>query len=83
VLFGGVLMSWLGWQSVFFINVPVGIGVLFGPLRAVPVRARSGGVRGRLDVPGAVTLVAALLVLVYAIEGTREYGWASPGSSSA
>jgi len=77
VLFGGVLTSLLGWQSVFFINVPIGIAVLFGTLRAVPAGARSGGVRGRLDVPGAVSLVAGLLVLVYAVEGTREYGWAS------
>src|SRR5918911_3555269 len=63
VLLGGALTSWLGWQSVFFINVPIGIAVLFGTLRAVPAGARAPGVRGRLDVPGAASLVAGLLVL--------------------
>jgi EmrB/QacA subfamily drug resistance transporter len=77
VLFGGALTSWLGWQSVFFINVPIGIAVMVGTLRSVPPASRAGRARGRLDIPGAVILVAGLLVLVYGIEGTREHGWAS------
>ena len=77
VLFGGVLTSWLGWQAVFFINVPIGIAVLLGTLHSVPAGTRPGPERARLDVPGAVSLVAGLLVLVYAIESTREHGWAS------
>jgi MFS family permease len=52
VLLGGILTSSLGWQAVFFINVPIGIAVLVGALRALPAGARPGRVRGRLDVPG-------------------------------
>ncbi|HYJ74710.1 MAG TPA: MFS transporter, partial [Kineosporiaceae bacterium] len=77
VLFGGALTSWLGWQAVFFINVPIGVAVLVGTLRSVPTDARPARARGRLDVPGAAALVSGLLVLVYTIESTREHGWAS------
>jgi EmrB/QacA subfamily drug resistance transporter len=74
VLLGGILTSWLGWRSVFLINVP--IGTIAGALalhRIAPVR----GVRRRLDVPGAASVVAGLVVLVYAIEGTAAHGWGS------
>ena len=39
MLFGGALTSALGWRAVFFINVPIGIAVVVGTLRAV---ARGG-----------------------------------------
>ena len=78
VLFGGALTSALGWQAVFFINVPIGAAVVLGTLRAV---ARGGSQRGalrRLDVPGALTLVTGLLALVFGIEATRSAGWTAP-----
>jgi EmrB/QacA subfamily drug resistance transporter len=76
VVLGGVLTSGLGWEWVFFINVPVGlvagIGVV-GVVEDTPGR----GVGGRLDVLGAVTAVAGLVALIYAIEGANEHGWGS------
>ena len=77
VLFGGILTSTLGWQSVFFINVPVGIGVGLLAPRLIPAAARPGRERGQLDVAGAATLMAGLVSLVLAIEGTSEHGWTS------
>src|SRR3954463_8939389 len=57
VLFGGALTSALGWRAVFLVNVPIGIAVVVGTLRAVTGgRSRAGALR-RLDVPGALTLV--------------------------
>ena len=67
VLFGGLLTSVLDWRAVFFINVPIGIVTLLGVLHVVPPgRLPAPGFRG-LDVPGAVTLVGGLLLLVNAV----------------
>src|SRR5215207_4277169 len=76
LLFGGMLTTWLGWEWVFFINVPVGIATALLTWHLVSPAAGSGGLR-RLDVLGALTLVSGLVVLVYAIEGTSTHGWGS------
>jgi Na+/melibiose symporter-like transporter len=61
---------------VFFINVPIGIAAGIGVLRLVPDAVPAG--RGRLpDVVGAVTAVAGLVLLIYAIEGATDHGWGS------
>uniref|UniRef100_UPI00110D11D2 MFS transporter n=1 Tax=Modestobacter excelsi TaxID=2213161 RepID=UPI00110D11D2 len=78
VLFGGALTSALGWRAVFFINVPIGIAVLLGTLRAVAGSGSQPGALRRLDVPGALTLVGGLLALVFGIEATRSAGWTAP-----
>jgi EmrB/QacA subfamily drug resistance transporter len=76
VLLGGVLTSALSWEWVFFINVPVGIAVVALTLRLVPA-GRPAVAAGRLDLPGAVSVVAGLMVLVYALDGTSDHGWGS------
>jgi EmrB/QacA subfamily drug resistance transporter len=76
VVLGGILTSGLGWEWVFFINVPVGVATAVGVLRVVP-DARPTATGRRLDVVGAVTAVAGLVLLVYAIEGANEHGWGS------
>ena len=76
VLFGGVLTTALSWEWVFLINVPVGLAVIALTLRLIPA-GRPAGRETRLDLPGAVTVVAGLMVLVYALDGTSEHGWGS------
>jgi EmrB/QacA subfamily drug resistance transporter len=76
VLLGGILTSWMGWESVFFINLPVGLVALGAARHLLPADAGSGGL-SRLDVPGAAALVSGLVLLVYAIEGTGTHGWGS------
>jgi MFS family permease len=76
VVLGGVLTSGLGWEWVFFINVPIGLATGIGVLRIVP-GARPTAVGRRLDVLGAATAVAGLVLLVYGIEGANEHGWGS------
>jgi EmrB/QacA subfamily drug resistance transporter len=76
VVLGGLLTSWLGWESVFFINVPIGIAVGFLALRLVPASPPAVSDR-RLDVPGAISVVAGLVLLVFAIQGTSQHGWGS------
>jgi EmrB/QacA subfamily drug resistance transporter len=76
VVLGGVLTWSLGWEWVFFINVPVGLIAGVGVLRVVP-SAPPAAAAQRLDVLGAVTAVAGLVVLLYGIEGANEHGWGS------
>ena len=76
VVLGGILTSGLGWEWVFFINVPVGLITAIGVLRVVPSAAPAAAGQ-RLDVLGAVTAVAGLVVLLYGIEGANEHGWVS------
>jgi len=76
VLFGGMLTTWLSWEWVFLINVPVGIATAALTLRLVAPAPAMGG-RRQLDLAGAVTLVAGLMVLVYALDGTPAHGWGS------
>jgi EmrB/QacA subfamily drug resistance transporter len=73
---GGMLTTWLSWEWIFFINVPVGLVVALLALRLVPTAPGAGGL-DRLDVLGAIALVGGLVTLVYGIERTRTEGWGS------
>ena len=77
VLFGGALTSAFGWEAVFFVNVPIGLAVAVGTMKVVPATVAARLKRAQLDLPGSVTLVAGLVALVYAIQGTETHGWAS------
>jgi EmrB/QacA subfamily drug resistance transporter len=77
VLFGGMLTTWLSWEWVFFINVPIGLAAATLALRLVPrPPARVRSLR-ELDLPGALTMVSGLVLMVYAIEGAADHGWGS------
>jgi EmrB/QacA subfamily drug resistance transporter len=76
VLFGGILTSWLSWEWVFLINVPVGIVAAALTLRLIPAGGPAVAER-KLDLTGAVTVVAGLMVFVYALDGTADHGWSS------
>ncbi|HSD77804.1 MAG TPA: MFS transporter, partial [Solirubrobacteraceae bacterium] len=77
VLLGGVVTTLLSWEWIFFINVPVGLAVGLSLTRAVPAPAAPRAPRAQLDLPGAGTVMAGLLALVYAIQGTSDHGWTS------
>jgi EmrB/QacA subfamily drug resistance transporter len=76
VLLGGVLTDVLSWHWIFLVNFPIGIVVVLLTLRLIPSAATSGE-RGRLDVAGAITVTAALMLAVYAIVNGNEKGWTS------
>jgi MFS family permease len=76
VLLGGVLTDVLDWHWIFLVNVPIGVGVYIASLKLLPT-ARGGASEQRLDVAGAVTVTAALMLAVYAIVNGNDAGWAS------
>ncbi|MFI5062294.1 MAG: MFS transporter, partial [Actinomycetales bacterium] len=76
LLLGGVLTSLLSWQWIFFVNVPVGVLAIALALRFVP-ESRVENARGGVDVAGAVSVTAGLVVLVYALVNAQSAGWLS------
>jgi EmrB/QacA subfamily drug resistance transporter len=64
VLLGGVLTDALDWHWIFLVNLPIGVLVSVLGLRLLPKLTPR---RARLDVGGAVTVTAALMLAVYAI----------------
>jgi EmrB/QacA subfamily drug resistance transporter len=76
VLLGGVLTNALNWHWVFLVNLPIGIAVIVLTLRLLTNgSARDTG--QRLDVAGAVTVTASLILAVYAIVNGNQAGWTS------
>src|SRR5262245_2703419 len=75
-LVGGPITEGLGWEWIFFINVPVALAVT--ALSPVLLRESRDVEHGRrFDFAGAVTITAALVALVYAVVEAPEAGWAS------
>jgi MFS family permease len=75
VLLGGVLTDTLNWHWIFLVNVPIGGVVMVLSLRLLP--AARAETQGRLDVAGALTVTAALMLAVYAIVNGNGVGWTS------
>ena len=75
-LLGGVLTDALSWHWVFLVNIPIGIAVY--ALTVILLReSRAPAGAARLDVGGAVTVTASLLLAVYAVVNGNEAGWTS------
>jgi EmrB/QacA subfamily drug resistance transporter len=74
---GGPLTDGPGWEWIFYLNVPVALGLL--ALSPVLLReSRAQGSRRVFDVGGAVSITAALVLLVYAVVEAPGVGWADP-----
>ena len=75
VLLGGALTTWASWQSIFWINVPIGA--------RRPARRAAHHRQGErdppnlvdFDFPGAVAVIAGLATLIYGLGGTATHGW--------
>jgi EmrB/QacA subfamily drug resistance transporter len=77
VILGGVLTATLGWRSIFFVNVPIGI-VAAVMARRFLVESRGDPTQRRLDLPGALSVTAGLSLLVYALTNAASEGLTSP-----
>jgi EmrB/QacA subfamily drug resistance transporter len=76
LVLGGLITDAVGWAWIFFVNVPIGaVGVAL----AFVVLEPDHGVRTRrrLDVPGAASVTAGLILLVYALTRAEHAGFGS------
>src|SRR5438876_3086115 len=81
VLLGGLLTSYLSWSWIFFINVPVGVAAIaLAPMLLREIRADLA--HRHFDVPGAASITAGLMLLVYATTRATSDGWGA-GSTIA
>jgi len=76
VLLGGFLTTTLNWHWIFLVNLPIGAAVYVACLRLLPhLPGTASGTR--LDIGGAITITASLMLAVYAIVNGHEAGWRS------
>ena len=76
-LVGGLITEHIGWNWIFYINVPVGIVGLVAA-RVIIRESRDTSHEQRLDVPGLLTSGIGLFALVFALIEANSRGWTSP-----
>jgi EmrB/QacA subfamily drug resistance transporter len=76
LLIGGVLTQTVGWTWIFLLNVPIGAAVVALSPTLLPKRPATESAR-RFDLAGAVSVTAALSLLVYAVADAHTAGWTS------
>lgn len=76
VLLGGLLTGTLDWHWIFLVNLPIGAVVFALSIWLLPAAHKAAASRN-LDVAGAVTVTASIMLATYAIVGGNEAGWES------
>jgi EmrB/QacA subfamily drug resistance transporter len=76
LVLGGVLTEAVGWHWIFFVNVPIGVLVMLPSVKVLQA-APGTGLRNGADWLGALLVTSGLMLGVYAIVGTSQYGWGS------
>ena len=76
VLLGGILTQEIGWQWIFYVNVPIGSLVVLATFLILTASLSEDEAKG-FDIPGAVTLTASLVLMVFALVKSTSWGWAS------
>lgn len=73
---GGLLVEHVNWESVFYINAPIGIIALAFSAFVLPQSKNSTG-HHRFDIPGVLLLAVGMLILVFGVVKGEGWGWAS------
>jgi EmrB/QacA subfamily drug resistance transporter len=74
VLLGGILTQYLGWEWIFFVNVPVGAAVL-AVTRPILRESRDESEQRSFDLLGATAVTGGLALLVYGVSEAPAHGW--------
>ncbi|MDQ0793220.1 MFS transporter [Streptomyces sp. B1I3] len=76
---GGLLVEHVNWESVFYINAPIGVVALVVSLLVLP-RSKDSTGHHRFDVPGVVLLAVGLVALIFGVVKGETWGWTSGGT---
>ncbi|GAA2299649.1 DHA2 family efflux MFS transporter permease subunit [Streptomyces kunmingensis] len=80
---GGLLVEHVNWESVFYINAPVGIIALVVSALVLPQSKNAAAADEKFDVPGVVLLALGMLVVVFGVVKGETWGWSSAGTLGA
>src|ERR1700684_3144739 len=72
---GGVLVTTIGWRSIFYLNIPIALAAVILALRYIP--ESKAAVARRVDIPGQLLVIAFLASLTYSIIEGPERGFSS------
>jgi len=75
LLAGGMIVEWLNWRWVFFVNVPIGLLIALATPRWIRESERHPG---HFDVTGALTSTLGMVLLVYGFIRAAQEGWRDP-----
>jgi EmrB/QacA subfamily drug resistance transporter len=73
---GGVLTEHVGWSSIFFVNVPIGVLAIAASLLLIE-ESKDTSEGQRLDLPGLLSSALGLFALTYGLIEANNYGWTS------
>ena len=80
LLLGGIIVEYLSWRWVLFVNVPIGIVLMIGAFLYLPNSAR---LKGRFDILGALLSVAGMVSLVYGFINAANTSWSNSTTMAA
>ena len=78
MILGGVITATLGWRWVFEINVPIGIALSLISIKYISLTSRRSNENRHLDILGAISITAGLMLLVYSLSIAQNNGIGSP-----
>jgi MFS family permease len=90
IVLGGILTEYAGWRAIFLVNPPVIAALIAAMLRLLPpgghvaagraagARGAGGGVRGRLDLAGAVLVTGSAAALIFGLSQGQQQGFGAP-----
>src|SRR5437764_1853192 len=79
LLIGGLFVNGPGWQWIFLLNIPLGLGLIAASFKYLDADKATRRFH-RFDVVGAVTVTAGLTLLAYGIVETTKDGWGAPAT---
>ncbi|MGW2521575.1 MFS transporter [Streptomyces sp. NPDC001617] len=77
---GGLLVQHVNWESVFYINAPIGLIALVFGLVVLPQSRNEAASSEKFDVPGVVLLALGLIAVVFGVVKGETWGWTSAGT---
>lgn len=77
---GGLLVEHVNWESVFYINAPIGVIAFVFSILVLPQSKNEAAASEKFDAPGVVLLALGLLAVVFGVVKGETWGWTSAGT---